>query len=150
MCRLRVLRRKKNFVQSLCLSNAGCLVSLLFPLFAPDRWLAEGETIKIGDEELAVLHTPGHTREHVLFNASSRLALVGDVLFFGSIGRTDFPRGDLPTLLRSIRLKLWPLGDDVRFIPGHGPMSEFGRERRSTPFSLNPLEDTDANRDARG
>lgn len=105
------------------------------PAFAPDRWLAEGETIKIGDEELAVLHTPGHTPGHIaFFNASSRLALVGDVLFFGSIGRTDFPRGDLPTLLRSIRLKLWPLGDDVRFIPGHGPMSEFGRERRSNPF----------------
>lgn len=105
------------------------------PAFTPDRWLSEGDTVRIGDEELAVLHTPGHTPGHIaLFNAKDRLAWVGDVLFYSSIGRTDFPRGNHAALLHSIRSKLWPLGDDVRFIPGHGPMSDFGRERRSNPF----------------
>jgi glyoxylase-like metal-dependent hydrolase (beta-lactamase superfamily II) len=85
--------------------------------------------------ELAVRHCPGHTPGHVIFfEPVSRIAIVGDVLFKGSIGRTDFPRGDLDTLLRSIREQLWPLGDDVAFIPGHGPMSTFGEERRSNPF----------------
>lgn len=105
------------------------------PAFTPDRWLEEGETVRIGDEELAVLHTPGHTPGHIaLFSAAHQLAWVGDVLFYSSIGRTDFPRGDHAALLRSIRGKLWPLGDEVRFVPGHGPMSDFGRERRSNPF----------------
>lgn len=105
------------------------------PTFTPDQWLSEGDTVRIGDEELAVLHTPGHTPGHIaLFSASDRLAWVGDVLFYSSIGRTDFPRGNHAALLHSIRSKLWPLGDDVRFIPGHGPMSDFGRERRSNPF----------------
>lgn len=101
----------------------------------PDRWLEEGDTVSFGAQVLQVLHCPGHTPGHlVLFHAQDRIALVGDVLFQGSIGRTDFPRGDHDTLLASIRQKLWPLGDDVRFLPGHGPTSTFGQERRSNPF----------------
>ncbi len=101
----------------------------------PDRWLAEGDGVTVGDETLEVLHTPGHTPGHVCFiHRPSRLALVGDVLFAGSIGRSDFPRGDPSRLIHSIRAKLFPLGDDVRFIPGHGPLSTFGAERRNNPF----------------
>lgn len=101
----------------------------------PDRWLAEGDGVTVGAETLEVLHTPGHTPGHVCFiHRPARLALVGDVLFAGSIGRTDFPRGDHARLIHSIRAKLFPLGDDVRFIPGHGPLSTFGAERRSNPF----------------
>ena len=103
--------------------------------FTPDRWLEDGDTVQVGNETLEVLHTPGHTPGHVcFFHRGAKLALVGDVLFAGSIGRTDFPRGDYDTLLRSIRHKLWPLGNDVKFIPGHGPMSTFGEERESNPF----------------
>ncbi len=103
--------------------------------FVPDRWLNQGDRVSVGAEELEVLHCPGHTPGHlVFFHPGSRLALVGDVLFHGSIGRTDFPGGDYDTLIDSIRNRLWPLGDDVRFIPGHGPMSTFGAERRSNPF----------------
>lgn len=103
--------------------------------FVPDRWLENGDTVTVGAVSLQVLHCPGHTPGHVVFiDAESRLASVGDVLFQGSIGRTDFPRGDHDTLIRSIREQLWPLGDDVRFIPGHGPMSTFGQERASNPF----------------
>jgi len=103
--------------------------------FEPDRWLEDGDTVRVGNQTLEVRHTPGHTPGHVVFfHAPSRLALVGDVIFAGSIGRTDFPRGDFATLVRSIREKLWPLGEDVAFIPGHGPMSSFGAERRSNPF----------------
>jgi glyoxylase-like metal-dependent hydrolase (beta-lactamase superfamily II) len=103
--------------------------------FTPDRWLEDGDTVSVGKETLQVLHTPGHTPGHVVFfHAPSKLALVGDVLFAGSIGRTDFPRGSHPALIDSIRRKLWPLGDDVEFISGHGPMSTFGDERRSNPF----------------
>jgi len=103
--------------------------------FTPDRWLEGGDTVSVGGVELEVRHCPGHTPGHVIFFArEARLALVGDVLFQGSIGRTDFPRGDHATLLRSIREQLWPLGDDVQFVPGHGPMSTFGEERRSNPF----------------
>jgi glyoxylase-like metal-dependent hydrolase (beta-lactamase superfamily II) len=103
--------------------------------FTPDRWLYQGDTVSLGKVELAVRHCPGHTPGHVIFfDAVSRIALVGDVLFQGSIGRTDFPRGDYDTLIRSIREQLWPLGDDVAFIPGHGPMSTFGQERRTNPF----------------
>nr|WP_154650916.1 MBL fold metallo-hydrolase [Reinekea blandensis] len=101
----------------------------------PDEWLKEGATLQVGQETLEVLETPGHTPGHVvLFHRAQKLAWVGDVLFAGSIGRTDFPRGDHGTLIRSITEKLWPLGDDVRFIPGHGPESTFGAERRSNPF----------------
>lgn len=101
----------------------------------PDRWLEQGDTVQFGDVTMQVRHCPGHTPGHVIFyHEPSHLALVGDVLFKGSIGRTDFPRGDHNQLLRSIREQLWPLGDDVQFIPGHGPVSTFGAERRSNPF----------------
>jgi glyoxylase-like metal-dependent hydrolase (beta-lactamase superfamily II) len=103
--------------------------------FTPDRWLEHGDTVTVGNETLQVLHTPGHTPGHVaFFHAPSRVAIVGDVLFQGSIGRTDFPRGDFETLVRSIRERLWPLGNDVTFIPGHGPVSTFGRERATNPY----------------
>ncbi|MCC7548378.1 MAG: MBL fold metallo-hydrolase [Burkholderiales bacterium] len=103
--------------------------------FTPRRWLDTGDTVRFGEVELEVRHCPGHTPGHVIFFArEARLAFVGDLLFQGSIGRTDFPRGDHATLLRSIREQLWPLGDDVRFVPGHGPTSTFGEERRSNPF----------------
>lgn len=109
-----------------------------FPLlsaFEPDRWLEDGDMVVFGEQTLEVLHCPGHTPGHVVFfHAPSRLAIVGDVLFQGSIGRTDFPRGDHATLVASITDKLWPLGDDVAFVPGHGPMSTFGEERASNPF----------------
>ena len=103
--------------------------------FVPDRWLEDGDDVEFGEVRLEVIHTPGHTPGHVVFfNRASRLAVVGDVLVQGSIGRTDFPRGDYDTLIRSIRQKLWPLGNDVTFIPGHGPLSTFGDERESNPF----------------
>jgi len=103
--------------------------------FEPDRWLEDGDTVAFGEQTLEVRHCPGHTPGHVIFfHAPSRLAIVGDVLFQGSIGRTDFPRGDHDTLVASITDKLWPLGDDVAFVPGHGPMSTFGEERASNPF----------------
>jgi glyoxylase-like metal-dependent hydrolase (beta-lactamase superfamily II) len=104
-------------------------------VFEPNRWLEDGDTVSFGEQTLEVRHCPGHTPGHVIFfHAPSRLAIVGDVLFQGSIGRTDFPRGDHATLLRSITDRLWPLGDDVAFVPGHGPMSTFGDERASNPF----------------
>ncbi|WP_341679459.1 MBL fold metallo-hydrolase [Niveibacterium sp. SC-1] len=103
--------------------------------FLPDRWLDDGDRVEVGQASLQVLHTPGHTPGHVVFfHQETRLALVGDVLFAGSVGRTDFPRGDFGALVASIRGKLFPLGDDVRFVPGHGPMSSFGEERRSNRF----------------
>jgi hydroxyacylglutathione hydrolase len=103
--------------------------------FVPDRWLGDGETVTLGETEFEVYHCPGHTPGHVVFfHRQARFAQVGDVLFQGSIGRTDFPRGDHQQLLDSITGKLWPLGDDVRFVPGHGPMSSFGAERRSNPY----------------
>ncbi|CAH0525604.1 MBL fold metallo-hydrolase [Vibrio hippocampi] len=109
-----------------------------FPLteaFEPDTWLDEGDVIEFGHQSLSVLHTPGHTPGHiVLFNQDSQRAFVGDVLFNGGIGRTDFPKGDHPTLINSIKTKLWPLGNEVTFIPGHGPESTFGYERRTNPF----------------
>lgn len=103
--------------------------------FVPDRWLEDGDVVEFGEVALEVIHTPGHTPGHVVFfDRASRVAVVGDVLFQGSIGRTDFPRGDYDALIRSIREKLWPLGNDVTFIPGHGPLSTFGDERESNPF----------------
>ena len=103
--------------------------------FTPGRWLAGGDTVRFGSVELQVRHCPGHTPGHVIFfSPECRLALVGDVLFAGSIGRTDLPRGDHATLIRSIREQLWPLGADVSFIPGHGPTSTFAEERGSNPF----------------
>jgi len=104
-------------------------------VFTPDRWLEDGDTVSFGEVELQVIHCPGHTPGHVVFyHPESSLALVGDVLFQGSIGRTDFPRGDHATLIRSIKEKLLPLGDEIRFVPGHGPMSTFGQERLTNPF----------------
>src|SRR5258708_251482 len=98
-------------------------------------WLVHGDTVALGNESLQVIHCPGHTPGHVVFfHPGARLALVGDVLFRGSIGRTDFPHSDHGALLRSITQRLWPLGDDVMFVPGHGPTSTFGEERQSNPF----------------
>jgi hydroxyacylglutathione hydrolase len=103
--------------------------------FTPDRWLDDGDTVTLGETEFEVRHCPGHTPGHVIFfHREARFAQVGDVLFQGSVGRSDFPRGDHATLIESITSKLWPLGDDVAFVPGHGPMSTFGAERRSNPF----------------
>jgi hydroxyacylglutathione hydrolase len=103
--------------------------------FSPDRWLADGDRLTLGETEWQVYHCPGHTPGHVVFfNADARFAQVGDVLFQGSVGRTDFPRSDPEALIRSIVTKLWPLGDDVTFVPGHGPVSTFGAERRNNPF----------------
>jgi glyoxylase-like metal-dependent hydrolase (beta-lactamase superfamily II) len=103
--------------------------------FEPDQWLDDGDTVTVGTIEFEVLHCPGHTPGHVVFfSRKSNWAQVGDVLFAGSIGRTDFPGGDHQQLLESIRNKLFPLGDAVRFVPGHGPGSTFGEERRSNPF----------------
>ncbi len=101
----------------------------------PDRWLEEGDTVTLGTLVFDVFHCPGHTPGHIVFfHEPSRFALVGDVIFRGSIGRTDFPRSDHEALLASIRTKLFPLGDDVAFLPGHGPMSTFGEERATNPF----------------
>jgi glyoxylase-like metal-dependent hydrolase (beta-lactamase superfamily II) len=103
--------------------------------FLPDRWLQDGDTVTVGEQVLRVFHCPGHTPGHVVFlYEEQKVAWVGDVLFQGSIGRTDFPRGNHEELVASIRQKLFPLGDDITFIPGHGPTSTFGQERRSNPF----------------
>lgn len=103
--------------------------------FEPDRWLEDGDTLHLGKHLLQVIHCPGHTPGHVVFFcAKAKLAWVGDVLFKQSIGRTDFPKGNHQTLLNSITQKLWPLGHDVRFIPGHGPESTFGAEMRDNPY----------------
>jgi glyoxylase-like metal-dependent hydrolase (beta-lactamase superfamily II) len=101
----------------------------------PDRWLSEGDTVEIAGAAFSVLHCPGHTPGHVVFASEAlRFAIVGDVLFQGSVGRTDFPYGDGAALIASIHRKLLPLGDDIAFLCGHGPGSTFGRERRSNPF----------------
>ncbi len=103
--------------------------------FTPTRWLNDGDTVQIGHCTLQVRHCPGHTPGHVVFyEPTTQHAFVGDVLFAGGIGRTDFPQGDFDTLIASITQRLWPLGDDVVFIPGHGQESSFGEERRSNPF----------------
>jgi len=101
----------------------------------PDRWLIEGDTVSVGPHVFQVLHCPGHTPGHVVFySAADRFAHVGDVLFHGSIGRTDFPYGDHAALLQSITEKLLPLGDDISFVCGHGPGSSIGAERAGNPF----------------
>lgn len=103
--------------------------------FTPETWLDEGDTVTVGQETFEVFHCPGHTPGHIVFfNNANRLAFVGDVLFAGSIGRTDFPRGNHDDLVRSVKQKLWPLGDDVTFVPGHGPVSTLGHERRTNPY----------------
>ena len=106
--------------------------------FEPDRWLSEGETVTVGQLTLDVYETPGHTPGHVIFHhPESQLALVGDVLFQGSVGRTDFPRSDPEALIRSVVTKLWPLGDATVFLPGHGQPSTFAHERATNPFVAN-------------
>jgi glyoxylase-like metal-dependent hydrolase (beta-lactamase superfamily II) len=103
--------------------------------FTPTRWLEDGDTVALAGHVLNVRHCPGHTPGHVVFHSPEmRRAFVGDVLFAGSIGRTDFPQGDHDTLIASITERLWPMGDDTVFIPGHGPESTFGDERRSNPY----------------
>jgi hydroxyacylglutathione hydrolase len=103
--------------------------------FTPDRWLGDGDEVRLGETVFEVVHCPGHTPGHVVFfHRQARFAQVGDVLFRGGIGRFDFPRGNYDDLIASITGKLWPLGDDVRFVPGHGPMSSFGEERRSNGY----------------
>ena len=106
----------------------------------PDRYLEDGDTLQLEGASFGVVHTPGHTPGHVvIYNSAARVAFVGDVLFAGSIGRTDFPRGNHQQLIDSITGKLWPLGDDVTFVPGHGPTSTFGQERRTNPFVADRL-----------
>ena len=104
-------------------------------VFEPTRWLDDGDTVTVGELTLDVIHCPGHTPGHVVFvSKEANFAWVGDVLFQGSIGRTDFPMSDHQSLLDAITQKLWPLGDDITFVPGHGPTSTFGKERASNPF----------------
>jgi hydroxyacylglutathione hydrolase len=103
--------------------------------FTPTQWLEEGDQVTVGNQVLEVFHCPGHTPGHVVFfHRASQVAQVGDVLFKGSIGRTDFPGGNHSDLIASIKDKLFPLGDDVEFIPGHGPVSTLGHERKTNPF----------------
>lgn len=103
--------------------------------FTPSRWLNQGDIVKVGEEVLDVFHCPGHTPGHVVYvHRNTKLAIVGDVLFKGSIGRTDLPKGDFHALMNSIKNNLWPLGEQFSFISGHGPMSTFGEEMRSNPF----------------
>ncbi|VYU64968.1 MBL fold metallo-hydrolase [Metakosakonia massiliensis] len=106
----------------------------------PDRWLSEGESVSVGNVKLAVLHCPGHTPGHIVFfDAASRLLISGDVIFKGGVGRSDFPKGNHGDLIASIKNKLLPLGDDVTFIPGHGPLSTLGNERLHNPFLQDEL-----------
>jgi hydroxyacylglutathione hydrolase len=103
--------------------------------FEPSRWLEDGDRVTVGELIFDVRHCPGHTPGHVVFHQpQSKLALVGDVLFKGSVGRWDFPKGNQQQLIDSITTNLWPMGDDVAFVPGHGPMSTFGHERRTNPY----------------
>ena len=108
--------------------------------FVPDRWLNEGDQIELDGEKLDVYHCPGHTPGHIIFHhIESKLAIVGDVLFQGSVGRTDLPGGNMEALISAIREKLLPLGDDITFIPGHGPISTLGQERLTNPFVADQL-----------
>ena len=110
--------------------------------FTPDRWLDQGDTVTVGAQVLKVIHCPGHTPGHVVFlHEPQKVAWVGDVIFHGSIGRTDFPRGNHADLISSIRDKLFPLGDDITFIPGHGPTSTFGQERQANPYVADSLHE---------
>jgi glyoxylase-like metal-dependent hydrolase (beta-lactamase superfamily II) len=101
----------------------------------PARWLADGDEVQVGEVTLGVRHCPGHTPGHIVFfHPEVKIAFVGDVLFAGSVGRSDLPRGSHAQLVRSITERLWPLGDDMRFVPGHGQMSTFGWERKTNPY----------------
>ena len=114
--------------------------------FLPDRWLEDGDQLELDGIHFDVYHCPGHTPGHVIFhNKESKFAIVGDVLFQGSIGRTDFPRGNHEELINAIRTKLWPLGDDVTFVPGHGPVSTFGQERMTNPYVADQLFNSTGN-----
>ncbi len=110
-------------------------------VFKPDRWLVDGDCVRWGEQAMDVLHCPGHTPGHVIFHHADGVAFVGDVLFRGSVGRSDLPRGNHAELIDSIRRKLWPLGDAVVFVPGHGPESTFGHERRTNPLVADSLFD---------
>jgi len=117
------------------LGEDGAKYGIQGEVFEPDRWLNDGDTVTVGELTLNVIHCPGHTPGHVVFfHEPSRFAIVGDVLFQGSIGRTDFPMGNHQDLIDAITQKLWPLGEDVMFIPGHGPTSTFGQERKTNAF----------------
>jgi glyoxylase-like metal-dependent hydrolase (beta-lactamase superfamily II) len=117
------------------LGEDGARYGIQGEVFEPDRWLNDGDQVTVGELILDVIHCPGHTPGHVVFfHEPSRFAIVGDVLFQGSIGRTDFPMGNHQDLINAITQKLWPLGEDVMFIPGHGPTSTFGRERKTNAF----------------
>ena len=109
--------------------------------FTPTRWLEGGDVVTVGRLSFDVRHCPGHTPGHVVFyNREANVALVGDVLFRGSVGRSDLPRGNHEQLIRSIREQLWPLGDDVTFVPGHGPTSTFGYERKTNAYCSDFVE----------
>ena len=117
------------------LDDDGARWGMTAKTFEPTRWLQHGDTVTVGELTLDVIHCPGHTPGHVVFfHEPSRFAIVGDVLFQGSIGRTDFPKGNHQDLIDSITQRLWPLGEDVMFIPGHGPTSTFGQERKTNQF----------------
>jgi glyoxylase-like metal-dependent hydrolase (beta-lactamase superfamily II) len=117
------------------LEEDGARYGIVGKPFESDRWLEEGDTVTVGELRFDVYHCPGHTPGHIVFHhPPSKLAIVGDVLFQGSIGRTDFPRGNHQDLIDAITTKLWPLGDDTTFLPGHGPVSNFAHERRTNPF----------------
>lgn len=106
----------------------------------PDKWLNDGDTLELDGIIFEVSHTPGHTPGHVvIYHKGANIAFVGDVLFAGSIGRTDFPKGDHQTLISSITEKLWRLGETMQFVPGHGPTSTFGQERKNNPFVADRL-----------
>ena len=110
-------------------------VQLVGRPFEPSRWLEDGDEVTVGQLTFGVRHCPGHTPGHIVFHhPGSKLALVGDVLFRGSVGRWDFERGNQQQLIQSITERLWPMGDDTAFVPGHGPMSTFGHERATNPF----------------
>jgi glyoxylase-like metal-dependent hydrolase (beta-lactamase superfamily II) len=117
------------------LSEDGAKYGIRGQPFEPSRWLTDADDVLVGELKFEVRHCPGHTPGHVVFHHSpSKLALVGDVLFRGSVGRWDFPHGDQQQLINSITQRLWPMGDDTAFVPGHGPMSTFGHERLTNPF----------------
>lgn len=117
------------------LEDDGPRFQMTCEIFEPDRWLEDGETVSFGEVEMEVIHCPGHTPGHVIFfHRPTKFAFVGDVLFQGSIGRTDFPMGNHQDLIDAITGKLWPLGDDVTFVPGHGATSTFGQERQNNAF----------------